>query len=77
MSDLEQTELEKKQSEWDLGKQKKTPGQEVTITGINIPFGQLVSFMVVVGIAAIPAGIILAIFWSVVISFIPSLARIL
>jgi len=38
----------------------------VTITRLDIPFGNLVWMLVKVSIAAIPAGIILAVVWAVV-----------
>jgi len=71
MSDLGQTELEKRKSEWDAKNQEKAPVQRITITAIDIPFGQLVGFMVKAGIAAIPAGIIVAVFWGFVASLLP------
>ncbi len=38
----------------------------VTITRLDIPFGNLVWMLVKVSIAAIPAGIILAVVWAIV-----------
>lgn len=35
------------------------------ITGIDIPFGQLVVFLIKLAFAAIPATIIIAVIWSV------------
>lgn len=41
----------------------------VTLTGIEIPFGNLVRFMVKLSLAAIPAGIILGVIYLAVITF--------
>jgi len=38
----------------------------VTITRLDIPFGNLVWMLVKVSIAAIPAGIILTVVWAIV-----------
>jgi hypothetical protein len=37
--------------------------KQVTVVDIDIPFGRLVSILVKVAIAAVPAAIIVAIFW--------------
>lgn len=38
----------------------------VTVVRLDIPFGNLVWFLVKLSIAAIPAGIILAVMWAIV-----------
>lgn len=59
--------------EWDA-KQKenansqykeKAISQYVVITEIDIPFSKLVGFLVKLAIAAVPAGIIVGIFWMI------------
>jgi len=58
-----QLALEKEK--WDLAQQEKRKNkQEVVITGINIPFTNLVTFLVSLAIAAVPAGIIVAVLWA-------------
>ena len=42
----------------------------VTITDINIPFISLVAFLVKLTIAAIPAAIIVTIFWTIIFGFL-------
>ncbi len=58
--------LAQEKAAWDT-KQKEKAGntQYVTITEIDIPFAKLIGFLVKLAIAAIPAGIIVFIFWSV------------
>lgn len=40
--------------------------QKIELTGINIPFLELVGFLVKLAIAAVPAGIIVAVFWGII-----------
>lgn len=42
----------------------------VTLVGVNIPFGDLVALMVKLGIAALPAAVLLAVFWGFITAFI-------
>jgi len=55
-------------------KQKTTQGSviypNVIITGINIPFFDLVMFLVKLAIASIPAGIIFIIFYGILAGFL-------
>lgn len=44
---------------------KATPSNHVVITGINIPFVSLVSLMVKLALASIPAGLILIIIYGI------------
>ena len=48
--------------------------EKTKITDIDIPFFRLVSFMVKVSIAAIPAGLLVFFIWTVVIGFVLGLA---
>ena len=45
----------------------------VKITGINIPFFDLVTLLVKLAIAAIPAIIIVSIFWAMIVGFLTGL----
>jgi hypothetical protein len=59
--------LEQDKLKWDAAQQaKKTSQQKVVITEIDIPFTNLVSFLVKLAVAAVPAGIIVAIIWLIV-----------
>jgi len=42
------------------------PRSSVTVVDIDIPFGRLVSILVKVAIAAVPAAIIVAVFWFII-----------
>jgi hypothetical protein len=56
--------LAQDKARWDAAQQeKKKSQQKVVITEIDIPFTNLVSFLIKLAIAAIPAGIIVAIIW--------------
>jgi hypothetical protein len=44
--------------------------KQVIVVDIDIPFGRLVSILVKVAIAAVPAAIIVAIFWFILAAFI-------
>lgn len=44
---------------------EQTQGHGVKIVGVSIPFGDLVTLMIKVAIASIPAGIIIGILWFV------------
>lgn len=46
--------------------------QQIEITSINIPFFDLVIFLVKLAIAAVPAGIIVAVFWGIIASLFGS-----
>ena len=46
--------------------------QKIVLTGINIPFLELVGFLVKLAIAAVPAGIIVAVFWGIIVSLFGS-----
>ena len=56
-----------------------TPRQEIVVTGIDMPFGSMIKFMVKWAIASIPALIILMILggvaWAVLLGFFGSLAH--
>ena len=59
--------LAQDKAEWDASQQeKKKSQQKVVITEIDIPFANLVSFLVKLAVAAVPAGIIVAIIWLIV-----------
>lgn len=46
--------------------------QKIELTGINIPFLDMVGFLVKMAIAAVPAGIIVAVFWGIIASLFGS-----
>lgn len=53
-------------AEWDaVQKEKRENTKYVIVTGLDIPFFKLVFFLAKVAIAAIPAGVIVFIFWSI------------
>jgi len=49
--------------------------QYVILTGFDIPFGELVGFLAKLAIAAVPAGFIVYLFWSMVIGLFSALSR--
>lgn len=57
--------LAQEKAEWDAKQKAREKAQYVTLTNINIPFTKLVGFLVKLAIAAVPAAIIVAIFWSI------------
>ncbi len=75
MNELGMTELEQKQAAWDAKKNVQKNVQHVVVTEIDIPFMSLVGFMIKVAIAAVPAGIIVSILWTMVASFVVGLTR--
>jgi len=77
--DYEKDQRERRFVKSDSDPEKNFNGQEVVISKINIPFPNLVSFLVKLSIAAIPAAIIfaiiVAIFWSAIAAFLIELFR--
>jgi len=68
--------LAQEKEEWDRKqKVKVVKTQYVTITEIDIPFTKLVGFLVRLAIAAVPAGIIVFIFWSMLAGFLVNIMR--
>ena len=62
--------LAQDKAEWDAKQKAKLKAQAeniqyVIVTEIDIPFSKLVGFLVKLAIAAVPAGIIVFIFWSI------------
>lgn len=62
---IEQEKTDLTKMAWNK-KPKEESLQRVTVTDINIPFISLVSFLVKLAIAAIPAAIIVTIFWMII-----------
>ena len=62
---------------WDAKQKEKraSAAQGVVITGIDIPFFDLVTFMVKAAIAAVPAAVIVTIFWTIVAGFLGGMLR--
>ena len=59
------TEVKQMKAEWDAKQKAKAQNtQYVIITEIDVPFTKLIGFLVKLAIAAVPAGIIVFIFWS-------------
>jgi len=44
----------------------RAPAQKVVLTGVRLPFKDVLTLAVQVGIAAIPAGVIVALVWGLV-----------
>jgi hypothetical protein len=64
-------QLEIEKAAWDKKQEeKKTEIQHVKITGINVPFFQLVWFLTTLAFAAVPAIIIVVVAYSTLISAI-------
>ena len=61
--------IAQEKAEWDAKqkerKEKIKKSQYVVLAGIDIPFIDLVVFLVKLAIAAVPAAIIVAIFWNI------------
>ena len=57
--------LAQEKAEWDAKQMEKEKSQYVVVTDIDIPFTKLVGFLVKLAIAAVPAGIIVGIFWMI------------
>jgi hypothetical protein len=64
---------------WDAEQKKKKQellaAKKVIIKGIGIPFWDLVTLLVKIAFAAIPAAIIVAIIWGIIISFLGNILR--
>ena len=56
-------------------KQELLAAKKVIIKGIDIPFWDLVTLLVKIAFAAIPAAIIVAIIWGIIISFLGNILR--
>lgn len=56
-------------------KQELLTAKKVIIKGIDIPFWDLVTLLVKIAFAAIPAAIIVAIIWGIIISFLGNILR--
>lgn len=68
--------LAQEKAEWDARQKEKIQNaQFVTITDIDIPFTKLIGFLVKLAIVAVPAEIIVFIFWCVLTGFIVNLLR--
>lgn len=69
------TELAQKQAAWDAKNNQKKDVQYVVLTDIDIPFTQLIGFLIKLAIAAVPAGIIVGVLWTMVASALLGLVR--
>lgn len=68
--------LAQEKAEWDARQKAKAEDvQFVTLTDIDIPFTKLIGFLVKLAIAAVPAGIIVFIFWSILTGLLVNLLR--
>jgi F0F1-type ATP synthase assembly protein I len=72
--------LAQEKAEWDAKQKAKQKAQAentkyVIVTEIDIPFSKLVGFLVKLAIAAVPAGIIVFIFWSMLAGLLVNLMR--
>ncbi len=72
--------LAQDKAEWDAKQKAKQKAQAentqyVIVTEIDIPFSKLVGFLVKLAIAAVPAGIIVFIFWSILAGLLVNLMR--
>jgi F0F1-type ATP synthase assembly protein I len=68
--------LAQEKAEWDAKQKAKTENiQYVIVTEFDIPFSKLVGFFVKCAIAAVPAGIIVFIFWSMIAGVLVNLMR--
>jgi hypothetical protein len=56
-------------------KQELLAAKKVIIKGIDIPFWDLVTLLVKIAFAAIPAAIIVTIIWGIIISFFGNILR--
>ena len=56
-------------------KQELLAAKKVIIKGIDIPFWDLVTLLVKIAFAAIPAAIIVTIIWGIIISFLGNILR--
>ncbi|MDY0221495.1 MAG: hypothetical protein RBR67_10195 [Desulfobacterium sp.] len=72
--------LAQDKAKWDAEQEKKRQdlltAKKVVIKGIDIPFWDLVSLLVKISFAAIPAAIIVAIIWGIIMSFLSGLVGI-
>ena len=66
--------LAQDKAKWDAEQERKrqdlVTAKKVVIKGIDIPFWDLVSLFVKIAFAAIPAAIIVAIIWVLIVSFL-------
>jgi hypothetical protein len=68
--------LAQEKAEWDAKQKTKAENSKyVIITEIDIPFSKLVGFFVKCAIAAVPAGIIVFVFWSMVAGLLVNIMR--
>jgi hypothetical protein len=71
--------LAEEKARWDAEQIKKKQGlitaEKVIIRGISIPFWDLVTLLVKIAFAAIPAAIIIAIIWGVIISLLGNILK--
>ena len=74
MTTAEYKEYIKKRGYTDKAKATITKNK---ITGIDIPFMELVTFFVTASIAAVPAAIIVAVFWTSVTIFAGAIVKVL
>jgi len=72
--------LAQDKAKWDAEQERKRQdlltAKKVVIKGIDIPFWDLVSLLVKISFAAIPAAIIVAIIWGIIMSFLSGLVGI-
>ncbi len=73
--------LAQDKAKWDAEQERKrqdlVTAKKVVIKGIDIPFGDLVSLLVKISFAAIPAAIIVVIVWGIIMSFLGGLLGII
>ena len=80
---MEETHIKLAQdkAKWDAEQERKkeelVTAKKVIIKGIDIPFWDLVSLLVKIAFAAIPAAIIIAIIWGIIVSFLGGVLGIL
>lgn len=74
---LEQDPYETHKQRYDKEQKRKETSSaiDVVITGVDIPFWDLIVLLIKIGIAAVPAGIILTLIFSMFLPFLFALFR--
>lgn len=71
-----QVKLAQEKAEWDAKQKAQAENTKyVIVTEIDIPFSKLVGFLVKLSIAAIPTGIIVFFFWSLLAGYLVNIMR--
>lgn len=71
-----EAKLGRMKAEWDAHREKKSQNtQYVIIKKLDIPFMNLVEFMVRLAIASVPAAVIVVIFWAMLTGLIVNIIK--